>query len=284
MKKLSQSVFYDVNDGVGVLISNNPPVNAMSYHVRQGLVDGLELAQRDENAQAVVLHCDGRTFFPGMDITEFANPNVPDAPTTTEVIEAFEGASKPVIAAIHGTALGGGFETALGCHYRVAAPSAKLGLPEVKLGIIPGAGGTVRLPRVMGVQKALEVMTSGNPISAVEALAGGLVDEIVEGDLLSGAIAFAKKVVGENRPLAKIRDSSEKLEDSRLRRRSFGRWKRPCVYLLTKPYETSESCSSSARSVRRREHNNISFSPSGRPRKYPMCPRTHPSEKSRRWV
>ena len=215
MKKLSQSVFYDVNDGVGVLISNNPPVNAMSYHVRQGLVDGLELAQRDENAQAVVLHCDGRTFFPGMDITEFANPNVPDAPTTTEVIEAFEGASKPVIAAIHGTALGGGFETALGCHYRVAAPSAKLGLPEVKLGIIPGAGGTVRLPRVMGVQKALEVMTSGNPISAVEALAGGLVDEIVEGDLLSGAIAFAKKVVGENRPLAKIRDSSEKLEGVR---------------------------------------------------------------------
>lgn len=215
MKKLSRSVCYDVNDGVGVLISNNPPVNAMSYHVRQGLVDGLELAQRDENAQAVVLHCDGRTFFPGMDMTEFANPNVSDAPTTTEVIEAFEGASKPVIAAIHGTALGGGFETALGCHYRVAAPSAKLGLPEVKLGIIPGAGGTVRLPRVMGVQKALEMMTSGNPISAAEALVGGLVDEIVEGDLLSGAIAFAKKVVGENRPLAKIRDLSEKLEGVR---------------------------------------------------------------------
>ena len=215
MKKLSQSVSYEVKDGVGVLISNNPPVNAMSYHVRQGLVDGLEMAQSDENAQAIVLHCEGRTFFPGMDITEFANPNVPEAPTTTGVIEKFEGASKPVIAAIHGTALGGGLETALGCHYRVAAPSAKLGLPEVKLGIIPGAGGTVRLPRVMGVQKALEMMTSGNPISARQAFAGGLVDEIVEGDLLSGAIAFAKKVVSENRPLVKIRDLNEKLEDAR---------------------------------------------------------------------
>jgi 3-hydroxyacyl-CoA dehydrogenase len=215
MKKLSQSVSYEVKDGVGVLISNNPPVNAMSYHVRQGLIDGLEMAQSDENAQAIVLHCEGRTFFPGMDITEFANPNVLEAPTTTGVIEKLEGASKPVIAAIHGTALGGGLETALGCHYRVAAPSAKLGLPEVKLGIIPGAGGTVRLPRVMGVQKALKMMTSGSPISAAQAFAGGLVDEIVEGDLLSGAIAFAKKVVSENRPLVKIRDLDEKLEDAR---------------------------------------------------------------------
>ena len=215
MKKLSQSVSYDVRDGVGLLISDNPPVNAMSYHVRQGLVDGLEIARGDENAQAIVLHCEGRTFFPGMDITEFANPNVPEAPTTTGVIEGLEGASKPVIAAIHGTALGGGLETALGCHYRVATPSAKLGLPEVKLGIIPGAGGTVRLPRVMGVQKALEMMTSGSPISARQALAGGLVDEVVEGDLLSGAIAFAKKVVSENRPLVKIRDLNEKLEGAR---------------------------------------------------------------------
>ncbi|MCH7891052.1 MAG: enoyl-CoA hydratase/isomerase family protein, partial [Gemmatimonadetes bacterium] len=215
MKKLSQSVSYDVRDGVAVLISNNPPVNAMSYHVRQGLVDGLEMAQGDEDVQAIVIHCEGRTFFPGMDITEFANPNVPDAPTTTGVIEKLEGASKPVVAAIHGTALGGGLETALGCHYRVAAPSAKLGLPEVKLGIIPGAGGTVRLPRVMGVQKALEMMTSGNPISAKQALDEGLVDEIVEGDLLTGAIAFAKKVVSENKPLAKIRDLEEKLEGAR---------------------------------------------------------------------
>lgn len=215
MKKLSQSVSYDARDGVAVLISNNPPVNAMSYHVRQGLVDGLEMAQGDEDVQAIVIHCEGRTFFPGMDITEFANPNVPEAPTTTGVIEKLEAASKPVVAAIHGTALGGGLETALGCHYRVAAPSAKLGLPEMKLGIIPGAGGTVRLPRVMGVQKALEMMTSGNPISAKQALEEGLVDEVVEGDLLTGAIAFAKKVVSENKPLAKIRDLEENLEGAR---------------------------------------------------------------------
>ena len=109
MKELSQSVSYQLKDGVAVLISNNPPVNAMSYHVRQGLVDGLEMAENDENARAVVLHCEGRTFFPGMDITEFANPNVPEAPGITEVIKKLEGASKPVIAAIHGRALGGGF-------------------------------------------------------------------------------------------------------------------------------------------------------------------------------
>ena len=215
MKKLSQSVSYEVKDGVAVLTSDNPPVNALSYHVRQGLADGLEMAQSDEDAKAVVLHCEGRTFFAGADITEFGNPDVPGAPWITVVIEAFEASSKPVVAAIHGTALGGGCETALGCHYRVAVQSAKLGQPEVKLGIIPGAGGTVRLPRVMGVQKALEMMISGNPISAQQALAGGLVDEIVEGDLLSGAITFANKVVRENRPLARVRDSDEKLEEVR---------------------------------------------------------------------
>ena len=184
MKKLSQSVSYELNESVAVLISNNPPVTAMSYHVRQGLVDGLEMAQSDENVQAIVLHCEGRTFFPGMDITEFANPNVPDAPTTTEVIETFEGARKPVIAAIHGTALGGGLETALGCHYRVATPSAKLGLPEVKLGILPGFGGTQRLPRLVGRGLATQLILSGEMIAADEALRTGLVNEVVEPDAL----------------------------------------------------------------------------------------------------
>ena len=215
MKKLSQSIAYDVRDGIAVLIADHPPVNAMSYHVRQGLVNGLRMAESDDEAQALVIHCEGRTFFPGMDITEFGKRNIPDAASIGEVIAAFEGAAKPVIAAIHGTALGGGLETALGCHYRVATPSAKLGLPEVKLGILPGAGGTVRLPRVLGVQKALEMMTSGNPISAAQALAEGLVDEIVEGNLLAGALAFAKNVVSENKPLVRIRDSDEKLEGAR---------------------------------------------------------------------
>jgi len=226
MKKLSQSVSYEVKDGVAVLTSDNPPVNALSYHVRQGLADGLEMAQSDEDAHAIVLHCEGRTFFAGADITEFGNPDVPDAPWITAVIEAFEASSKPVVAAIHGTALGGGCETALGCHYRVAVRSAKLGQPEVKLGIIPGAGGTVRLPRVMGVQRALEMMTSGNPISAKQALAGGLVDELVEGDLLTGAIEFAKKVVTENKPLAKIRDLEEKLEGARENPATFNEFRK----------------------------------------------------------
>jgi 3-hydroxyacyl-CoA dehydrogenase len=215
MKELSQSVSYDVQDGVAVLITNNPPVNTMSYHVRQGLVDGLEEADKDGDVRAIVLHCEGRTFFAGMDITEFGNPDVPEAPGITDVIKKLEGASKPVIAALHGTPLGGGFETALGCHHRVAVPSAKMGLPEVKLGIIPGAGGTVRLPRVVGVQAALEMMTSGNPISAERALSAGLVDEIVDGDLLSGAIAFVQKVASADEPLARIRDSDEKLQAAR---------------------------------------------------------------------
>ena len=215
MRNMSRSVSYDVVDGVAVLSTHNPPANAMSHHVRQGLVDGSREAENDADASAVVLHCEGKTFFPGADITEFGDPNVPEAPMIAEVAETFEGASKPVIAAIHGTALGGGLETALGCHYRVAAHSAKLGLPEVNLGIIPGGGGTVRLPRVVGVPKALEMMTSGTPISAAQAFAGGLVDELVEGDLRAAAIEFAKKVVREDRPLIKIRDLNEALEGAR---------------------------------------------------------------------
>lgn len=215
MKTLSQSVSYDVQDGVAVLITDNPPVNAMSYHVRQGLVDGVREAENDENVEAIVLHCEGRTFFAGMDISEFGNPDVPESPSIRDVIEALEGSSKPVLAAIHGTTLGGGFETALGCHYRVAVPSARVGLPEVKLGIIPGAGGTVRLPRVLGVELALAMMTAGNPISAQAAFEGGLVDEIVEGDLVSFATTFVRKVISDGWPLLRIRDFDENLEEAR---------------------------------------------------------------------
>ena len=215
MKQLSQSVSYDVQDGVAVLRTDNPPVNAMSYHVRQGLVDGVRKAENDQSVGAVVLHCEGRTFFPGMDIREFSNPNVPAAPTLTQLIETVEGASKPVVAAIHGTTLGGGLETALGCHYRVAVASARLGLPEVKLGIIPGAGGTVRLPRVMGVKRALKMMTSGSPVGASQALSRGLVDALIEGDLLPGAIAFASQVVRDRKPLARIRDLDKELAIAR---------------------------------------------------------------------
>uniref|UniRef100_UPI00286AF8F6 enoyl-CoA hydratase-related protein n=1 Tax=Sphingomonas sp. TaxID=28214 RepID=UPI00286AF8F6 len=175
-----------------IVTSNNPPVNALGAAVRQGLVAAIEEASGDDAIKAVVIRCDGQTFFAGADITEFGKP--PIMPWLPEVVDLIETCPKPVVAAIHGTALGGGLEVALGCHYRVAAPSAKLGVPEVKLGLLPGAGGTQRLPRVAGVAKALEMVTSGMPISAKDAAAVGLVDRIVEGDLAQHAVAFAEEV------------------------------------------------------------------------------------------
>ena len=215
MKELSQSVSFEVDGDIGVIIINNPPVNALSYHVRQGIFDGIKEAEANDEVKSIVMHCEGRTFMAGADISEFGKPPIPGAPHLREAIDAIEACSKPVVAAIHGTALGGGLETAMGAHYRVANATARLGQPEVHLGIPPGDGGTVRLPRVVGVQKALEMNVSGNPISAQEAHSYGLVDEIVEGDLKEGAIAFARKVVAEGRPLVKIRDKNEKLEEAK---------------------------------------------------------------------
>ena len=144
-----------------IVLSNNPPVNALSTAVRQGLVDAIAEAEADDSVKAVVIACEGQTFFAGADITEFGKP--PQQPWLPMVVDAIEACSKPVVAAIHGTAFGGGLEVALGCHYRVADPTAKLGTPEVKLGLLPGAGGTQRLPRVAGVKKALEMCGDGQP-------------------------------------------------------------------------------------------------------------------------
>lgn len=180
---------------------DNPPVNALSVGVRRGLVECLQEALADEEAKAVVVKCAGRTFIAGADITEFGRPL--EEPGLDVVIRSLEQSPKPVIAAIHGTALGGGLETALGCHFRLAAPSAQLGLPEVKLGIIPGAGGTQALPRLIGVKPALEMITSGEPVKAARAKELGLVDEIID-EQLDGAGAFAEKVVAENVPLRRI--------------------------------------------------------------------------------
>ncbi len=203
-----------VEDGIAIITVNYPPVNALSHAVREGIVNGLQQATADAAVKAVVLICDGRTFMAGADITEFGKP--PKAPMLPDVITTVENSSKPVIAAIHGTALGGGLEVALGCHYRVAVPSAKCGLPEVKLGLLPGAGGTQRLPRIVGIEQALAAVTSGTPIDAKTAHATGLVDELVaEDNLRAGAIAYAKKVSAENRPLKKVRDLNEKVEAAR---------------------------------------------------------------------
>ena len=196
-----------------IVTSNNPPVNALGAAVRQGLVAAIDQADADPDVQAVVIRCEGQTFFAGADITEFGKP--PVMPWLPEVVDRIEACSKPVVAAIHGTALGGGLEVALACHYRVAVPTAKLGVPEVKLGLLPGAGGTQRLPRVAGVQKALEMVTSGSPIGAKDAAGVGLVDRIVEGDLVQHAVAFAEEV-RDIRPLPKSSERDDKLAEARI--------------------------------------------------------------------
>ena len=193
-----------------VVTSNNPPVNALGAAVRQGLVAAIEQAEGDDSIKAVVIRCEGQTFFAGADITEFGKP--PVMPWLPSVVDTIENCSKPVVAAIHGTALGGGLEVALGCHYRVAVPSAKLGVPEVKLGLLPGAGGTQRLPRVAGVPKALEMVTGGGMVGAKEAHDLGLVDRIVEGDLVQHAVAYAEEVK-DIRPLPKSSERQEKVSN-----------------------------------------------------------------------
>jgi 3-hydroxyacyl-CoA dehydrogenase len=195
---------------VAVITVNSPPVNALSAPVRTGIAEAVQKASADPAVKAIVLHCAGRTFIAGADITEFGKP--PKGVPLSEVNALLEGSAKPVVAAIHGTALGGGLEVALSCHYRVAVPSAKLGLPEVKLGLVPGAGGTQRLPRLVGVERALEVICFGEPMSAREAAETGLVDAVTsEQSLRADAIAFAQKLVDENAPLKKVRDRSDKL-------------------------------------------------------------------------
>src|SRR4051812_28951400 len=193
-----------------IVLSNNPPVNALGAAVRQGLVAAIEEAEADDAVKAVVIACEGQTFFAGADITEFGKP--PIMPWLPEVVDRIEACSKPVVAAIHGTALGGGLEVALGCHYRVALPSAKLGTPEVKLGLLPGAGGTQRLPRVAGVRKALEMCATGNPIGAKEGFDCGLIDRLIEDDLIPHAVGYAEEV-RDVRPLPKSSERQYKINE-----------------------------------------------------------------------
>ena len=194
-----------------IVSSNNPPVNALGHAVRQGLVAAIEEAEADDSVKAVVIECEGQTFFAGADVSEFGTPKAFEAPMLPQVVDRIEASAKPVIAAIHGTALGGGLEVALACHYRVAVPSAKLGVPEVKLGLLPGAGGTQRLPRVAGVERALAMCSTGSPIGAKEACDCGLVDRIIEGELLPHAVAFADEVK-DIRPLPRSSERQDKVE------------------------------------------------------------------------
>ena len=199
---------------IAVLTIDSPPVNALSSKVREGILNGMRAAAADPEAKAVVLICAGRTFIAGADISEFGKPFV--GATLPDAQASIEDCPKPVIAALHGTALGGGLEVALVAHYRVAVPSAKLGLPEIKLGLIPGAGGTQRLPRLIGPEAALEAILSGTPFGARQAKEWGVVDEIVEeGKLRESAIAFARHVLAEGLPLKKARDREDRIAPAR---------------------------------------------------------------------
>jgi len=201
---MSNVVSYELFENIGVITVNSPPVNALSHAVREGIQNALLQAQGDES-DAIMLICEGRTFIAGADITEFGKP--PQSPWLPEVLSTIENSKKLVVAAIHGTALGGGFVTALACHYRCALPSAKVGLPEVKLGLLPGAGGTQRVPRIAGVKAALDIMTSGNPVPAPLASQMGLVDEIIgDGDLKSGALSYIRDLIDSGAPLKRVRD------------------------------------------------------------------------------
>jgi 3-hydroxyacyl-CoA dehydrogenase len=205
---VSDVISYELKGRIAVITVNNPPVNALSHGVRKGLLDAFAKLNGDAGADAAVLVGGGRTFIAGADIREFGKPMQP--PSLHEVLDQMEASTKPIVAAIHGTALGGGLEVALTCHWRVAVASAQVGLPEVKLGLLPGAGGTQRLPRLVGPKLAADMITTGNFVGAKAALASGVIDEIVD-DLVGGAIAFAEKVVKEKRPLRKVSELTDKV-------------------------------------------------------------------------
>jgi 3-hydroxyacyl-CoA dehydrogenase len=194
---------------IALVLVDNPPVNALRHAVRLGILEAMRAAAGDAGIRAIVLSAKGRTFMAGADISEFGKPLA--SPSLPEVIAFMETVQKPLVAAVFGTPLGGGLEITFGCHFRVAAPSTRLGLPEIKLGIIPGAGGTQLLPRLVGVEKAAKMILSGEPIAAADALASGLVDKIVEGDVVQGAVAFAHRVLAEKRALVHPRARDEKI-------------------------------------------------------------------------
>ena len=220
MQQINDVVTMTVEDGIAVLTLDSPPVNALSAAVREGLKGGITAANAEDEAQAIVLICGGRTFIAGADITEFGD-GAPEK-SGPDHFEMIEDSAKPVIAAIHGTALGGGLETALCAHYRVAAQSAKVGLPEVNLGLLPGAGGTQRLPRLTGAEVALDWMITGRHVPVAEAAEYGVVDEVVPDDSLrESAIAFARRVVDSGGELRRVRDRDDKIAADRGRSELF---------------------------------------------------------------
>ena len=222
---LNSVVSYEIQDGIAVVTVDSPPVNALSAAVRQGIAAGIDKAQGDDAAKAILLICGGRTFFAGADITEFGKPLV--KPDLHDVQRQFEASTKLIVAAIHGTALGGGLELALVAHYRIAVPSAKLGLPEVHLGLLPGAGGTQRLPRIVGPKAALDLMVSGRPLGAGAAFKAGMVDRLADGtDLKTEALAYVAELLADGAPLKRIRDHEGRLAEAKDDPELFARFRK----------------------------------------------------------
>jgi 3-hydroxyacyl-CoA dehydrogenase len=236
MVAITEAVSLEKQGEIGMLWIDNPPVNALGHAVRKGMADGIAMVEQDDEIKAVVVICKGRTFCAGADIREFGKPPLP--PHLPDVLTVFDQCAKPIIAAVHGTAFGGGFETALSSHFRIAVPTAQFGLPEVKLGLLPGAGGTQRLPRLIGPEMALPMVATGNPIPAAQALKEGVIDEIVEGDLAEGAVAFARKVLAEKRPLRRVSAMTDKIEAARSKPEIFADYRKK----LPRGFEAPEAC------------------------------------------
>ena len=209
---MSDAAPYAVRDGIAVITLNNPPVNGLGHPLRSGIVEGLKKAQSDDSVKAIVIVGSAKAFSGGADIREFNTPKAGLSPTLPEVNDAQDATNKPIVAAIGGFALGGGLELALGCHYRIALPKTQLGLPEVKLGILPGSGGTQRLPRMVPMADAVRMMTTGTPIPAEKAKDLGLIDAIVQGDLLESALSFARKILSEGKKPRRVRDLPPRIE------------------------------------------------------------------------
>lgn len=216
---------YSVEQGIGIITIDAPPVNALSIDVRRALDEGLCLYATDDRVRAILLICGGRTFFSGADVGEIGRPI--QEPSIQQIFDDIERIHKPVIAAMHGAALGGGYELALVCDYRIATPTARMGLPQVKFGLVPGAGGTQRLPRLVGVETALDLITAGRAVAAPEARELGMIDALAQsGDLRADAIAFAREIVAEKRPLARISARDDKLYPMRGHHDLFARYRR----------------------------------------------------------
>ena len=239
MLEITDTVSLEKDLDIGLLWIDNPPINALGYSVRKGLIDGVAAAEKDDDIKAIVVICRGRTFCAGADIREFGKP--PEKPYLPDVMDAFDACSKPVIGALHGTVLGGGVEVALACHFRIAVPDTKFGMPEVKLGLLPGAGGTQRLPRLIGPERALKMIATGDQVNVATALKDGLIDQVVDGELMTAALVFARKVVAENRPLIRVRDMVEKIQAAQSKPEIFSDYRRK-IARSARGFEAPEAC------------------------------------------